>query len=210
MVAEGDSNVPLCFLLMENLLPPNDQPLSDADRAKLVQRLMVDWSKMMQARLESQAARMKLKLTGELQKSINFKLLEAQTIIRNELDLYFAEQGRLRDMKVRYLGKMPPIGVMLKYVREVGVDNFRYVPGYPPGVRPTGPSKNPLAQGYTIAEAKIAYGISHSRTLRTPKRKAWFNKTFYGGLPSLEADLSKVLQDFAANSVQAISSGVKM
>lgn len=178
--------------------------ITDAEKRTIVSKILLDWGDDMQARLERKARGQGLNFTGSLLNSLRTEIAQAQGSLEPELLLYFAEQGRLRDMKMSYLGKMPRLDKMLEYVHKVGVDKFRYVPGYPLGMKPTGASGVGYAKGYTIAEQRIAYGISRSRMVKNPRAKEWFNKTFYGGLNELERQISNSIMEQLAATVKDI------
>jgi len=183
---------------------PTSTRITDAEKATIISKILMDWGDDMQARLERKARGQGLNFTGSLLNSFRTEVAQAQGLVENELNLYFAEQGRLRDMKMSYLGKMPRLDKMLEYVHKVGVDKFRYVPGYPLGFKPTGASGVGYAKGYTIAEQRIAYGISRSRMVKNPRAKEWFNKTFYSGLNELERQISNSIMEQLAATVKDI------
>lgn len=171
--------------------------LTNEEIAKLLEKTMASWYREVYGKLKAQMSAKGLILTGSLSESLNAEITTAADEVKGELKLYFEDHGRFQDMKHRYFGKMPPVEAMLKYIRKVGLDKFRYVPGYPLGVFPTGTSRSKFGTGNRIAENRIAWGLAMSRV--APKnsgkaygRRKWYAKTFYSSIDELiEAILGK-------------------
>jgi hypothetical protein len=164
--------------------------LSEKEIEALVSRTLESWYREVYSKLKAAMDSRGLVLTGSLQSSLSADIHAAAGDIKGQLKLYFEDYGRFQDMKHRYTGKMPPISVMLEYVRKIGIDKFKYVPGYPVGVFPVGTTKSKYGSGNRIAENRIAWGLAMSRVApknagRTYGKKKWYAKTFYSSIDSL-------------------------
>jgi hypothetical protein len=175
----------------------------------LVGKILQDWQVMILQELEIAIIREGLTLTGELRNSIRSEVESEKGGLESQLRLYFTDYGRFKDMKnLRYREKMPPPEKMLEYVRKVGIANFRYAFGYPLGVMPTTPSKSKYLQGATVAEARAAYSVAKSLTgtAKRKKEKAWYSKTVYSNLRSLQDKLIEMVRE---NTISAMKKSLQ-
>lgn len=180
--------------------------LTEAEVKAIVGRSMGIWYKQVYSKLQAALHKQNLELTGELQNSLHGEISTAGADLQGQLKLYFTDYGRFQDMKFRYTGKMPPFDVMLQYVRKVGVEKFKYVPGYPMGVIPTGISQSKFGAGNRIAENRIAWGLSHSRV--APKNSSkkygtrkWYAKIFWSSIDELIEMLMGRVKKMTTNEI---------
>ncbi|MEZ0607834.1 hypothetical protein ACAW74_04920 [Fibrella sp. WM1] len=113
-------------------------------------------------------------LTGDLLNSMRHESLVIGRDLYAEMSLGFAGYGRFKDMRKLLYNKMPPIEVLEDYVREIGLDNFKYVPGYLLGAR-----YRTLHIPESRAINRIAWGIAvnrlHLGSATRSKAKAFYN-----------------------------------
>lgn len=64
--------------------------------------------------------------------------------------VYYDMLLRVKDLRVLRYTTIPPLGAMVRYVEKIGVAQFPFVPGYPPGVSPS---------SQTLAVNRIAWGL---------------------------------------------------
>ncbi len=115
-------------------------------------------------------------LTGELLDSIRHQSVVVARDLYAEFSIGFSGYGRFKDMRQLLYEKMPPVQVMEEYVREIGLDKFKYVPGYLLNAK-----YRVLNIPDNRAINRIAWGISRSRIfsakIRHYKRNAFYNPT---------------------------------
>jgi hypothetical protein len=141
----------------------------DEKKAKLITELQ-QLTAAAQRKMLASISNKKLVLTRQLQNSIRteFKYLESQAIY--QITIGFEGYGRLKDLR-----RMQPgfdFEAMLKFVQEVGVEKFAYIPGYYTDVQ----RRKPIDK--TRAEKRIAWGLSFGRNKKGEirrKGKGWFN-----------------------------------
>ncbi|GGM81833.1 hypothetical protein GCM10010967_11990 [Dyadobacter beijingensis] len=75
-----------------------------------------------------------LVLTGEMLNSIKAAAVEKGTGWI-QANVYYEALLRIKDLKTLNYSRMPPLSAMIKFVEQVGVQNFKYTPGYPRGVQ---------------------------------------------------------------------------
>ena len=155
--------------------------LSDAEVKALVASSLAQWYKIVYGRLDAAIKKQGLVLNGDLLSSLHGEIHSAGADLDGQLSLYFTDHGRYQDMKHRYQGKMPPIEAMIRYVEKVGIEKFRFIPGYKEGKKPKDERK--------IAN-RIAWGLSMSRIApknsgKTYGKKKWYAKTFWGSIDEL-------------------------
>jgi hypothetical protein len=124
--------------------------------------------------MQREVANKKLVLSNQLLNSIETSVLKVADQMYAEAEISFRGYGRLLDMKSVSYGKRPsPDGAMIagleKYVEEVGLNNFNYVPGYLRTSRRMPTTK--------IAINRIAWGLAMSRVRKGTiyrRGKGWF------------------------------------
>lgn len=144
----------------------------------------------------------KLLLTRQLHNSIRteFQYIEAQAIY--QITIGFEGYGRLKDLR-----RMQPgfnFEAMLKFVQQIGVEKFPYVPGYyTDAVR-----RKPIDK--SRAEKRIAWGLAFGRNKKTEirrKGKGWFNpikgKLEFDLMRTVSQQLAKAGHQMVLETLQA-------
>ncbi|GAB3886120.1 hypothetical protein [Spirosoma agri] len=115
-------------------------------------------------------------LSGELLNSLRHQSVVVARDLYAEFSIGFAGYGRFKDMRNLLYGKLPPVEVMEEYVRDIGLDKFKYVPGYLLGAK-----YRVLHIPDTRAINRIAWGIAINRLNKGVKlgknRNAFYNPT---------------------------------
>lgn len=110
--------------------------------------------------------------SGKTQQSVKLILSNNEKLARNELLVFFDIAGTVLEQK-RYFAKRAPIDVLTDWVKQVGLQNFKYVPGYDKGQVP-----DQNRQARRIAGAMKSYrGSFRKDRYRTA---GWFYKPFFG------------------------------
>jgi len=164
---------------------------------ELVNQELETWGAMVLQRLAQEIQKKKLVLTEETLKSLQQDVLKASSSSIHQLQLAFSESGRINDMKRIDQKKRPPIEVMEQFVKDVGLSNFAYVPGYKKG-------QFPLTENQAIK--RIAWGIAANKLNNNAhKPKKWFSKTFYGLLNPLIDNIVTKYQDATGQVIGGIA-----
>lgn len=166
--------------------------MSQQEINELIEKELGEWSREVLQRLAAEIERKKLVLTQDLLRSLQAEVLKASASGVAAMRLSFQQSGRISDMKAfRYKG-MPPVSAMETFVREVGLENFKYLPYSPMGKVPT---ESQLIN-------RLAWGIAISkRGKNIAKPKKWFAKPFYGMIGGLIEGLTTVYGRSAAESI---------
>lgn len=151
-----------------------------------------NWGDLAIDKLQQQIAQKKLVLSGDLQRSLEFEVLKASSGQIAKLLLAFEDAGRFKDMKGLNRTKMTPVKVMEEYVRKVGWNKFKYVPGFQ--------SKKRIPTESQAINA-IAWGLSRNSLTKKHKPKRWFAKPFYGTINNLITQLLEGYQEFSADAI---------
>ena len=157
-----------------------------AEAAELAEEITRDAVKYFEKAIE----RAGITLTGQLKDSIEYRIIQQASALSVAGVISFKGYGRIKDMKTLHYSLMPPIEAMEDFVEKVGLEKFAYVPGYF------------TTQVSTVANAarRIAWAVAMSRkkvpTVKTPKRKQWYNRT--------KADFMNVMRRRMLDRTQAI------
>ncbi|MCX6216414.1 hypothetical protein [Spirosoma sp.] len=139
--------------------------------ADVIGRIVGEASIVMQRKLQAAG----LVLTGELLNSLRHQQVIVGRELYAEFSIGFSGYGRFKDMRKLLYGKLPPAEVMEEYVRHVGLDKFKYVPGYLLGA-----NYRVLHIPDTRAINRIAWGISVNimkQGVKRSKKNAFYNPT---------------------------------
>lgn len=167
--------------------------MNQAELDQLIEAELRDWAAEVLRVLAFQIQKRQLVLTGDLLRSLQYDVLRASAEGTMRLRLMFEESGRIKDMKnVRYK-KLPPISKLEEYVKEIGLANFKFVPGY------TNSGRIPTE---SQAINRIAWGIAVSKRRQNKQvPKKWFAKPFYSMLTPLIRNLTEVYIRAASQSI---------
>ena len=153
-----------------------------------------DWGENTNRLLIEAIQKKKLTLTTELLRSLQFQVFRATEHSVNRISFAFQGYGRIREMKTLFYDSMPPVEELEKFVAKVGLEKFKYVPGYKNKARVPSESQ---------AIKRIAWGIALSKSLKNKnKPKKWFAKNFYGQINLLIDKLLVGYQDSAIENVK--------
>lgn len=134
----------------------------------VIEVLMAESVKVMQFKLQQDG----FVLTAELLRSIQKQSIIEGRSLYAEFSIGFKGYGRFKDMRRLLYNNLPPIDVLEEYVREVGLDKFKYVPGYLLGAK-----YRVLHIPDNRAINRIAWGIGVNRLKMGVKGKR--RNTFY-------------------------------
>lgn len=167
----------------------NMQKITDENINQFINQELGNWSANVQRILIEKLRKSKLVLSTELINSLSYQVHDATAESIASVQLAFNDYGRMRDMRRLFYTKMPPVEAMEKFVEAIGVNKFKYVPGYSRG---RFPSEN-------IAIKRIAWGIAVAKFKEHKhKPKRWFAKQFYGQINVLINNLLNGYADYVA------------
>lgn len=173
--------------------------MSKEELDELIGRELQQWGIAVLQRLSAKIREQDLVLTGDLLKSLQYEVLKTAASGVVALQLSFEQSGRMKDMNRLNQRKLPPIERIEEFVREVGVNNFAYVPGYISAKRIPTESE---------AVKRIAWGIARSRQMDdNHKPKKWFARPFYSMIDPL---ITKILIHYQEATLQAITGSIKI
>lgn len=169
---------------------------SDELNALVTQELQM-WGVAVLQRLASEMHKKKVVLTQETLKSLHQQVLQTAAAGTQQLHLAFADSGRIQDMKRVGYGKLPPVEAIEKWVKDVGVSRFGYVPGY-------GKGNFPISESAAIK--RIAWGIAANKLANNVhKPKKWFAKPFYEMLNPLIDNIVTKYQEATGEVIGGIA-----
>lgn len=170
----------------------NMQKITDENINQFINQELGNWSANVQRILIEKLRKSKLVLSTELINSLSYQVHDATAESIASVQLAFNDYGRMRDMRRLFYTKMPPVEAMEKFVESIGINKFKYIPGYSRGKIPA----------ENIAIKRIAWGIAMAKFKESKhKPKRWFARSFYGQINVLIQNLIAGYQDYAANSV---------
>lgn len=142
--------------------------------SEVIEEVIAAWSQWAIEELRERAKNRKVELTGELIDSFSSKISKLTADGVAEMQIYFKTSGRFRDMEIGRYNKQGPAAVFAEWAEQVGIEKFKYVPGY--GDKSRVPTTS-------IAYRRIGWGVAIARyTKGRIKSKRWFYKFFYGKL----------------------------
>jgi len=142
-----------------------------------------NWLINAEAELQKRLDNKKLVNSGQLKKSF-FGEVQREANTRLKAYFGFEDYGRIRDMKnVRFNDKQPPIKKIEDWIDKVGIEKFKYVPGYKK-------SKTPIIN-IPSAKSRIAWAIVRDKVLKKVKEKSrkWYGRNFWIMVSQLENEL---------------------
>lgn len=138
---------------------------------QVISRIVQEAAIVMQRRIQTAG----FVLTGDLMNSIHTQTVVLAKELQAEFSIGFRGYGRYKDMKKLLWGRLPPVQAMEEFVERVGLENFKYVPGYLLGAR-----YRVLHIPDSRAINRIAWGIAKARVSmmkRSSSQKAFYNPT---------------------------------
>lgn len=122
--------------------------------------------------LKQSALDKKMNVTQETIRSIMGAFQGLSPAAVGEVLISFKNSGRFLDFKKSPdWQKLPPVKELEEWVKKIGLNKFKYIPGYKnSGKRPTD----------DIAARRIAWGVAiHRYHMGAKRKKPWFAKLFY-------------------------------
>lgn len=162
-----------------------------AELLQAVQELRLEAEKKIYNSLRAKG----LVLTGSLADSVTTIGRELENGLVYEIEIGFQGYGRLKDM--RNLRPGFDIEAMLKFIDTVGLDKFKFIPGYFTDKR----RRKPIDS--TRAKVRLAWALAISRANQQSirrKGKAWFNPI----KGRLEYDFAKLISEKLAEQGQTL------
>jgi hypothetical protein len=157
------------------------------------------WLEMAIKELIASAKKNKVELTGQTIASIAGSIVSFSPDGVGEILINFQNSGRFQDWRKMDYGKLPPIDVLTEWVEKIGINKFKFVPGYKGKERKISDSQ---------AARRIAWGVAMARYNRGPKRKKrWFAKLMYG--PLLARLISAQIEVLGTSSLQVVDLNLK-
>jgi hypothetical protein len=175
--------------------------INDEQNVAFVNEVLEDWTAITLNDLKRSIQNAGLELTEDLLNSLRVEVMKAAAGDLARANFYFRMHGRWKDMRTvykNYSGSwrqsgFPPIEAIKEFITKVGVEKFKYVPGYKMG---TFPAEN-------IAVRRLAWGIAIGIGKRnTIKAKKWYAKTFY-------SQITPLIEALGGRAAQAVAKGVK-
>jgi hypothetical protein len=147
-------------------------------------------------KLQKQLEKNNLRDTGELKNSITAQLAYEKGKLSAKVFFEYVAHGQIQDMKSWNFTSLPDVKSLEKWVLNVGISKFSYVPGYQNAKTiPTG----------TIAANRIAWGIATSWNAqgKIARKKRWRPlKTIYQTLPTIRDMIAQKVIDFGYESIE--------
>lgn len=157
-----------------------------------------NWGDLVLSRLSEKIRQRKVVLSGDLLRSLRYKVVSGASGEVAKLLLSFQDSGRIKDMRQINRRRQAPVSEMEEFVRKVGLQRFRFIPGYPD--RSKVPSE-------AIAVNRIAWGIVRRQAMDGKhKPKKWFSKTFYG---TIDALIERLLEGYQSMASEAVTTEFK-
>lgn len=139
-------------------------------------------------------------LTGALLDSLRHQAVIVGRDLYAEFSIGFAGYGRFKDMRQLLYGKLPPIDVMEEFVREIGVENFTYTPGYLTDAKkrvniPDSRAINRIAWGIAVNRLKLGVKGGKKNAFYNPTRGKLIYETGYKLLESLPEPILRAIKE---------------
>lgn len=158
------------------------------------------WLEMAVRELIASAKKNKVELTGETIASIAGSVADFTPDGVGAILIQFQNSGRLQDWRKMEYSKLPPVDILAQWVEKIGIDKFKFVPGYRGKERRISDSQ---------AARRIAWGVAMARYRRGPRRKKrWFAKLMYG--PLLARLIDAQIEVLGTSSLQVVTENFKI
>lgn len=144
------------------------------------------WHQNIIAVLRESLQKRKIIASEELLNSLNAAVTRASQNAEGKISITFQSYGRYRDMRKLIYTSQPPVDEIEEWVKEIGIEKFRNVPGY---------KNSNQVPTRDMAARRIAWGIArkmHMRyTVKRPKRQVWYSSPLYTEINKLETRLAR-------------------
>jgi len=176
-------------------------PIDVDNNNAIINEVLEEWSQLSLAQLMTSLDAAGLELTEDLMNSLRVEVRKAAAGELAKANFYFRMHGRFKDMRTvygSYSGSwrqkgFAPVQVMEDFIKKVGLEKFKYIPGYKMG---NIPSEN-------IAVRRLAWGIAIGRAKKnTIKAKKWYAKTFYSQITPLMEKLGAAARERTAAQIK--------
>ena len=140
-------------------------------------------------------------LTGELLDSLRHQAVVVGRDMYAEFSIGFAGYGRFKDMRQLLYGHMPPIEALEEFVRAVGLDKFKYVPGYLLNAKyrvlhiQDSRAINRIAWGIAVHRLRTGVRGGRSKAFYNPTRGKLIYETSYKLLEALPEPILKAIKE---------------
>lgn len=163
-----------------------------------LEEILAAWIEYAVRALQENLKKKKMVFSAELENSIKMrmtKVVDGAGAAQLDLKTY----GRFRDMKRNTYSGPANFEAMLEWVKKIGIQRFKYIPGYDPAKRTV--NRIPTT---SLAMNRIAWGIAWGRFIKfNGRRKQWLNKYFYGPLQNVLID--SIIKATGRNTVSIIT-----
>lgn len=182
-----------------------DKPIpggSTLDYNEVVDDILAAWVEYAIRQLQAKLKARKMVFDGKLAATLGFEVrgaIEGRAMAKLNLQQY----GRYRDMKRLTYTRPANYDAMLRFVEKMGLQSFKYVPGYNPAQR-----KVRRIPTTSVAMNRIAWGVAWSRYRKySHRRKQWLNKFFYGPVVGQLVDM--LVEKTGTSAVQIIEADLE-
>jgi hypothetical protein len=177
------------------------KPEVSAEMAQQLEDASAAWLEMAIRELKASAKNKKVELSGETIASIDGSISAFSAEAVGQILINFQNSGRFQDWRTRPdYNNQAPVDVLEEWVKKIGINKFKSIPGYAKG-------KTPISE--SAAARRIAWGIAVSRLNRGPqKRKRWFAKLMYG--PLLARLIAAQIEVMGTSSLRVITENFKI
>jgi len=132
------------------------------DIALLIREIMNEFSDDLPEDLREQIKRKRIRASGDLLNEIDSQVIGKAAQDLSQLVLQFRKHGRFQEMKnVRHGQKGPPPNRLKAWIEAIGLDKFKFIPGY----------KGSPKSMFEIKNASMRLAIAISRSKRNTDRK---------------------------------------
>lgn len=137
----------------------------------------------------------KIRASEKLINSLKAAVVEASENAEGKIYLSFQDYGRIRDMRKVIYTSQPPVDLIKEWVENLGIEKFKYVPGYQRGGFPS----------RDIAASRIAWGIARNnfkkRIVTRTKKEVWYASPVWTAINKLEGKMAKRYADIVVRKL---------
>lgn len=166
--------------------------------AAIFREIMEEYAGKIDRRLHDALEARGIRASGATIDSLRVFVNQTSEGALTDLMIYFRSSGRIQEMRnIRTGGRQIPLDTISDWVKSVGVNKFKYVPGYEDSSQPLGAIKN--------AEQRIGFAIALSKQ-RLGKRKVrkWYNKNVYDAIFGNDGLINRILDDLPEEALDSL------